>query len=148
VSVRRETLHKQHSFQFLTEYGAGASWCVSVNFPTVRSVANYRPASWRQRRIGVNNLPTVITQRYPAKTRIRDLLVTDLMLYYRASHHFHAARCTRTWTTDTGIDWEFEFYEFKNCWNSRILTNFKNKICSVSLDIIYELHHAEKCTQN
>jgi len=27
-------------------------------------------------------------------------------------------------------------------------TDFKNKIRSVSLDIIYELYHAEKCTQN
>jgi len=27
-------------------------------------------------------------------------------------------------------------------------TNFKNEIRSVSLDIIYELYHAEKRTQN
>jgi len=27
-------------------------------------------------------------------------------------------------------------------------TDFKNKIRSVSLDIIYELYRAEKCTQN
>jgi len=27
-------------------------------------------------------------------------------------------------------------------------TSFKNKIRSVSLEIIYELYHAEKCMQN
>jgi len=27
-------------------------------------------------------------------------------------------------------------------------TNFKNKIRPVSLDIIYELNHAQKCTYN
>jgi len=84
ADLRSAALSQTPVYSARLQRGASASRGVSVQSPSITPVPDY--TAWWQKHMGVNNLPKFTKQRYPAKSRTRDLLVIDPMIY-QVSHH-------------------------------------------------------------